>query len=32
MWQLCQSDSILTTKGLNDGNTDRYRGNITTDS
>ena len=27
---LCQSGSILTTQGLNDGNTDRYKDNITT--
>ena len=27
---LCQSGSISNTKGLNDGISDRYRGNITT--
>ena len=29
---LCQSGSISNTKGLNDGISDRHRGNITTDS
>jgi len=29
---LCQSGSISNTKGLNDGNTDRHRGDITTNT